>query len=325
MARHLALVRWRSENNLERLMADPEWCDPRMAGWWIWGCSCWIGSGWCSGTGPWIVGPDGRITKRPKSGAGVSRQRPHVSDDGQGVNAQTAREPGVKCQPPHLSNNGQGVNVQTAREPGVKRQISHVSDDGRGVNLPQAREPGVADEPADVWTPDDFHPMTMPEVRAWFAFLSARLRHVRILNGDWTRLVTNGAIKTLAVRTGGVAGVFLDPPYADTAGRCDNLYAHDSLDVAHAVHDWALRHGEDKQLRIVVAGFEGEDGGAFEAAGWRTVEWFKNGYLSGGMGNVGGGECSSTSQQHRERLWCSPHCLKPATHSQLSLFDHLNN
>jgi DNA adenine methylase len=62
-ARHLALLQWREERNLELLMGDPTWCDPIMAGWWIWGTACWIGAGWCSGQGPWIVGADGRIAK----------------------------------------------------------------------------------------------------------------------------------------------------------------------------------------------------------------------------------------------------------------------
>ncbi|MDQ6963527.1 MAG: DNA adenine methylase, partial [Mariprofundales bacterium] len=51
-ARHLWLVRY--ESLTDRLMADPEWYDAKAAGWWAWGLSCWIGSGWCSGNGPWV-------------------------------------------------------------------------------------------------------------------------------------------------------------------------------------------------------------------------------------------------------------------------------
>ena len=105
-ARHLALIRWRDERQLENLMGDPRWHDPEMAGWWAWGQSCWIGSGWCSGDGPWIVGDDGRITRRPGA-SGVSRQIPHLGDDGQGVNRPQLREPGVSRQLPHLGNDGQ--------------------------------------------------------------------------------------------------------------------------------------------------------------------------------------------------------------------------
>jgi DNA adenine methylase len=51
-ARHAWLLRWKTERDVERLMGDPEFCDPRAAGYWIWGQSCWIGGGWCSGRGP---------------------------------------------------------------------------------------------------------------------------------------------------------------------------------------------------------------------------------------------------------------------------------
>ena len=54
---------------LRKLTDDPEWCDPKLAGYWIWGFSCWIGSG---------------FTKRRKSEADIC-QRPHLSDSGVGV------------------------------------------------------------------------------------------------------------------------------------------------------------------------------------------------------------------------------------------------
>jgi len=283
-ARHLALLKWRSERNLELLMADPEWHDPKMAGWWLWGQSPWIGGGWCSGDGPWVVGADGRITKRPR---GTKRT-----------------EPGVSVPLPHLTTNGRGVNHAGAREPGVKVQLPHLSDNGKGVNRPQAREPGVSgcDEATE------YHPMTMPELRRWMQFLSACLRHVRILNGDWARTCTSGALKTLAVRQGdGMAGIFLDPPYGDV--RDPNVYAHDDLSLAAAVRAWCVANGDDPKYRIVLAGYDSEHV-ELEARGWRVVEWFRAGFLKGGMGNLGG---TDNHQQRRERLWLSPHCVAPAT------------
>lgn len=287
-ARHLAIVRWRADRELERLMGDPAYCDPVIGGWWLWGQSCWIGGGWASGRGPWVVGNDGRITKRERDEPGVSRVA-------------------IERRLPHLNHDGQGVNRPQLREPGVGRKRPHLSNNGQGVNRPQLREPGVG----------EYHPMTMPELRRWFAFLSARLRHVRILNGDWTRAVTGGASLTLSVRQGAVpAGIFLDPPYADTADRADGLYSSDDLQVAHAVRDWALEHGGDPRRRIVVAGYAGEHGGEFEAAGWRAVEWFRSGFLKGGMAQLGG----DGHQQDRERLWCSPHCIAPEQQRQGELF-----
>ena len=204
-ARHLALVRWRAERQLEHLMGDPTWCDPVMAGWWVWGQSCWIGSGWCSGEGGWSADDSGRLARAPKT-AGVSRKRPHLGDDGQGVNA------------PQL------------REPGVSRQLPHLGDNGKGVNAPQLREPGVGGEP-------EYHPMTMPALRSWLRYLSARLRHVRILNGDWRRACTSGALKHLSVRQGGHAGIFLDPPYSHEV-RDATLYTEESATVADDVRAW---------------------------------------------------------------------------------------
>jgi hypothetical protein len=237
-ARHLALLAWRAAGNAERLMADPDFYDARMAGWWAWGQSCWIGSGWCSGTGPWIVSPDGRIAKRPKS-TGVHRKLPHVSDNGRGVNHAGTREEGVHRKLPHVSNNGQGVNHAGTREEGV----------------------------------GEFHPMTMPELRRWLRFLSARLRHVRILNGSWERACTSGVLKVITVRQAkGVAGVFLDPPY-DDAVRTGGLYAHDSGAVASDVRAWCLANGSDPDVRIVLAGYDTEHV-ELEAHGWNEVDCF---------------------------------------------------
>ena len=46
VARHRYLVAWAGEHSA-RLMADPEYCDLRAAGWWLWGVRRFIGSLWC--------------------------------------------------------------------------------------------------------------------------------------------------------------------------------------------------------------------------------------------------------------------------------------
>jgi len=82
-ARHSWLVP-RREALSRKLEGDPDYCDPKIAGWWVWGICCWIGSGWCSGNGPWSV-VDGEMVKK---GRGVNRQLPHLGDAGRGVNRQ---------------------------------------------------------------------------------------------------------------------------------------------------------------------------------------------------------------------------------------------
>jgi hypothetical protein len=302
-ARQIACIKWRTERNLDLLAGSPEWCDPRIAGWWLYGVCCQIGA--FAYDGPWTVdAATGRIVKQARNGArepGISRKRPYLTTDGMGVNHGNLREPGISRNLPHLSNNGQGVCRPQLREPGISRDRPHLTDDGQGVNTAATRARGVGDPP-------EFHAHTMPELRRWMAWLSARLRHVRIVNGDWSRVCTTGALKTLPVRQGGKCGVFVDPPY-DLGERSKGLYGHDTHGIADDVRDWCLRNGADKDLRIVVAGFDTEHF-ALEAHGWVAHEWFSDGWLEGGMGD----------QAHRERLWASPHCLGKRTSDQFDLF-----
>ena len=101
-ARHSWLVR-QTSTLTQSLHADPEWFDAKIAGWWCWGACNWIGSGWCSGTGPWVHDGE-RIVD--------SRQLPHLGNAGRGINRKL----------PHLGNAGQGIN----------RQLPHLGDAGRG-------------------------------------------------------------------------------------------------------------------------------------------------------------------------------------------------
>lgn len=45
-ARHLWLVNQAAFQ--ERMKSDPDYYDAKIAGWWVWGISQWIGSGWCT-------------------------------------------------------------------------------------------------------------------------------------------------------------------------------------------------------------------------------------------------------------------------------------
>jgi DNA adenine methylase len=66
------------------LEADPLYYDARIAGWWAWGMSCWIGGGFCEAAGPWSV-VDGRLVNVGVAGV-ITRKLPHLSGQGQGVN-----------------------------------------------------------------------------------------------------------------------------------------------------------------------------------------------------------------------------------------------
>ena len=82
-ARHSWLVRQRATLT-EQLHADPAYYDARIAGWWVWGACNWIGSGWCSGTGPWVHDGERIVRADSNAGRGINRQLPHLGDAGRG-------------------------------------------------------------------------------------------------------------------------------------------------------------------------------------------------------------------------------------------------
>jgi DNA adenine methylase len=75
-ARHIWLLN-RSDDLQSRLEGDPDFYDAKVAGWWVWGMSCWIGSGFCSGEGPW-QSVDGQLVHLGDKGKGVNRQLVHL-------------------------------------------------------------------------------------------------------------------------------------------------------------------------------------------------------------------------------------------------------
>jgi len=191
----------------------------------------------------------------------------------------TADGQGINRQLPHLSG-GQGIN----------RQLPHLSG-GRGINRTIDRVRGSN---------------RSAFIREWMAGLSERLRDVRVCCGDWSR-VTSDAVTF----RNGLTGVFLDPPYADTAGRTANLYSVDCLSVAHDVRAWAIEAGNHPLMRIVLAGYDGEHAMPDD---WHVIQW----KARGGYGNQADGR--GRDNAYKERLWLSPACVRPDK-PQRSLFD----
>src|SRR5206468_11364635 len=90
-ARHVWLVE-RKEGLQARLEGDPDFYDPKIAGWWAWGIACWIGSGFCSGKGPWRRKQDADgnwlLSNDAEPQRGAWRQLVHLGTAGQGGNRQ---------------------------------------------------------------------------------------------------------------------------------------------------------------------------------------------------------------------------------------------
>ena len=180
----------------------------------------------------------------------------------------------------HLGDAGRGVN----------RQLIHLRDAGRGVNR-QREESGIY---------------------AWMEALAERLARVRVCCGDWRRVCGGNSGDSLNhfFAGGNRCAVFLDPPYSAEANRDGNLYAKEDLDVAHAVREWAVEHGDDKRLRICLAGYDGEH---VMPATWSAFAW----KTRGGYASRADGDTQGKANCKREMLWFSPHC---ATKRQGDLF-----
>lgn len=235
-----------------------------------------IAGWWCWGICSWIGGGfcSGNGPWQVQDGKLV-----HLGDKGRGINRQRV----------HLGNKGQGINRRLVhlgdKGQGINRQLVHLGTKGRGVNRKQI------------------------SIKEWFQALSERLRRVRVCSGDWERVC--GPAPTIKI---GLTGVFLDPPYSDQAGRCDDIYRQEDLSVAHRVREWCKENGNQKKLRIALCGYDGEHN-ELEALGWSVYAW----KAAGGYGSRAG--TTGRENAARERIWFSPHCLPVAEKSiQLGLF-----
>jgi site-specific DNA-adenine methylase len=141
------------------------------------------------------------------------------------------------------------------------------------------------------WGNGAFSLSNRDDIGGALCWVASRMRHVRILCGDWTRCVTDSAMTCLG--SGATQGIMLDPPYIH-AMRDKAIYAKE-MACADAVAEWCRERGGDERIRIVLCGVAGEHA---MGTGWRLVDW-----KSAGQGTSAG------NKQAPERLWLSPHCL----------------
>ena len=129
---------------------------------------------------------------------------------------------------------------------------------------------------------------------AWLRAIAVRLRRVRVVCGDWTRVTGDSVI-----RANGISGVFLDPPYG-VDDRAD-VYSHDCRDVATQAATWAREIGKRSDVRVAFCGYDTEH----DFHGWAAHRWKAN----GGYGSRGDG--NGRANAGRETVWFSPACLAP--------------
>ncbi len=211
-ARHLWLV---SQSEFrERMKVDPDYFDPKIAGWWVWGMGAWLAGGWCH-------------------------------------------------------------HEAISKETGLMGRSIPSMGGGRGVHAAR-----ILDRPGGV--------------QGYFVDLAARLRRVRVVCGDWSRVLSPAVLGS-----SGLTAILLDPPYF--AGLSDGLYANADANISARVREWAIQNGNDPNLRIALCGYEGEHP---MPDSWEKVAW----KAAGGYGSQR--EDGSNNNGELERIWFSPACLK---------------
>jgi len=136
-----------------------------------------------------------------------------------------------------------------------------------------------------------FRPGT--DVEAQMFAIAARIRAMKIVSGGWRRVLGRSTLGLDTAHGLTPTGIFLDPPYDHAVRSRVRIYAHDSAKTSAEVRAWALTHGDDPRLRVVLAGYAKEHGPHMPPT-WRCVAWKSQ---------------SGTKNADQERLWLSPHCL----------------
>ena len=244
-ARHRWLVN-RAEFR-EHMKNDPDFYDVKIAGWWVWGLSMWIGGGWCASANvterrPEITDGGGGVHKRgheldPKrpsvpaghEGKGVHRKLPdlYTRGFGRGIRSAAPERGETECRTPakrpNARNGGQGVHRrEVPSSAGV--QLPNLHGTGRGTHSSQpgrggAHNPDNGSRLPSLGNERGVHGADTPPCADWFAAIQARLRRVRVCCGDWTRVLGNSVIGTTTSRNSGMnpCAIFLDPRTAATS------------------------------------------------------------------------------------------------------------
>jgi hypothetical protein len=157
----------------------------------------------------------------------------------------------------------------------IWRQMPYLSGEGQGINRKSSN--GIAE---------------------YLRELAERTKNVRVCCGDWTR-VTGETVTTRL----GITAVDLDPPYGNEDRHA--CYQENSHTVAGDVRQWCKENGDNPLLRIALFGYAGEGHEELEALGWEVEAW------EAGGGYANQRREGENNNGKRERIWYSPHCLKP--------------
>lgn len=317
-ARHRWLVEV-ARPTAEKVMREPDFFDPKIAGWWVWGQCLWIGSGWCQRpewTGRHSVG--GKAHGVHAKETHEWKQRPHLTEQ-QGINKPTLTDQfgragyGVNQKRRPQLTGDQGCMTKQGADPVNQKKRPKLREretdgiayrrwqgggqaGGSGVHAPSLsqQKPHLNGDSGAAGA--GIHASAFEEktggLYQYMRALSDRLRRVRVCCGDWKRILTPSVTTYI-----GTTAVFLDPPYDhDLRERC---YSEDH-DISAEVCEWAIANGDNPEMRIALCGYEGEHK---LPETWSCVKWKAHGGYSRSE--------RGRANRSRERIWFSPHCLQP--------------
>ena len=231
------------------LLTGIEACDPKLAGWWIWGCNNWLGGQWCACP----IKPDevflkNEDLKKFEDAEGTWRQKPNNRNRITESLTATGRKKPNNCNRITESLTGTARKKLNHRNPCTEQ----LTDNSRTEHIS-----------------DLVH-------RAY-----EQLRDTTILYGDFGRVLTNsylGDSKNV--------GIVLDPPYPSTnmanGGSAYSEGRDDEQDTFHRAWAWFVEHHEDADKRIVFCCQESCLEGLTVPKAVRVINWTRNtGYSSG--------------------------------------------
>jgi DNA adenine methylase len=225
----------------ERMKTDPDYWDAKIAGWWVYGLSQWIGSGWCAHPewmGRYAVGaPRGvhTATERRRPSSCPTRKRPNLG----GHNNKGVHRSSLALQIPDIS----GSRGAT----------------GRGVHR-SGRE-SLFD-----WFEDLAIRLRCVRVCCgnWDRILGpSPTEHIGI-----TAVLLDPPYEPTEIAKGGGRDGF---------SPTDRLYAEHESGLSAKVREWAIEHGDNAKLRIALCGYEGEHE---MPESWDVVSWTSGGGYS---------------------------------------------
>lgn len=132
-------------------------------------------------------------------------------------------------------------NLTNARGHGVlaiRQQLPKIGVPGNGVHAPTSKKKPLTHRNKGV------HRSGVSDLVEMFDHLAARLRDVRVVCGEWYRVLGRSTLGVDTRHGMTPCGILLDPPY-DHELREKQMYREDGAELSGLVRTWALENGDN--------------------------------------------------------------------------------